>query len=120
MPVLALPEVQETSDLPCDTGSDLEELLKEFSGQPVDFDKVQPGWNSKKDQWAATSNAITARCRVARQWLRDRPEKDIVVVTHGGLLHFLTQDWTGSDKFQGKLCVMRMEGRHGSETSRWE
>ncbi|KAI9672953.1 MAG: hypothetical protein M1817_003117 [Caeruleum heppii] len=45
--IIALPELQETSDLPCDTGSDLDVLTEEFMGKPVDLARVQKGWNSK-------------------------------------------------------------------------
>ena len=81
--VIALPELQETSDLPCDTGSKPEELAKIFDGKPVDLDLVSPGWNSKRMKWAATATAIEKRARDARQWLMARPEKEIVVVSHG-------------------------------------
>lgn len=83
MKVLAMPELQETSDLPCDTGSSPEELAKELDGKPVDLSLVQPGWNNKKMKYAANSRAIESRAREARLWLMSRPEKDIVVVTHG-------------------------------------
>ncbi|KAL9041242.1 MAG: hypothetical protein Q9214_004176 [Letrouitia sp. 1 TL-2023] len=100
--VVALPEIQETSDLPCDTGSDLETLSQEFKDQEaVDLTLVHEGWNSKEGKWLPTSDAIEARCREARRWLEARPEKEIVVVTHGGLLHYLTEDWTESGKFSG-------------------
>lgn len=123
--VIAMPELQETSDLPCDTGSSPEDLAKEFDGKLVDLGLVQPGWNSKKMQWAANARSIEARARAARQWLMNRPEKDIVVVTHGkplctsphtppplipmccililpgGFLHYFTEDWSGSDRFAG-------------------
>ncbi|RMY12133.1 hypothetical protein D0867_07864 [Hortaea werneckii] len=99
--VIAMPELQETSDLPCDTGSSPEDLAKEFDGKPVDLGLVQPGWNSKKMQWAANARSIEARARAARLWLMNRPEKDIVVVTHGGFLHYFTEDWSGSDRFAG-------------------
>ena len=99
--VIALPELQETSDLPCDTGSDLATLHKEFHDQPVDLSLVHTGWNSKTGKWAPDAEAIATRCREARQWLKSRPEKEIVVVTHGGFLHYLTEDWTGSSKFRG-------------------
>lgn len=121
--VIAMPELQETSDLPCDTGSSPEDLAKEFDSKPVDLGLVQPGWNSKKMQWAANARAIEARARAARLWLMNRPEKDIVVVTHGkplctpntppfnfmcciltlpgGFLHYFTEDWSGSDRFAG-------------------
>jgi len=124
--VIAMPELQETSDLPCDTGNSSEDLAREFDGKPVDLGLVQPGWNSKKMQWAANARSIEARARAARLWLMNRPEKDIVVVTHGkppctslpqpphprillhgiltllgGFLHYFTEDWSGSDRFAG-------------------
>ncbi|EKG11514.1 Histidine phosphatase superfamily clade-1 [Macrophomina phaseolina MS6] len=101
--VIALPEVQETSDLPCDTGSDRAELEREFAGQPVDLSRVEDGWNSKKGRWAPTPEAVAERARVARVWLRELAGEDgeVVVVTHGGLLHTFTQDWSGYDKYGG-------------------
>lgn len=81
--VIALPELQETSDLPCDTGSAPEELAKEFADKPVDLGLVKEGWNVKAGKWAATREAIAERAKEAREWLRSRPEQEIVVVTHG-------------------------------------
>ena len=46
--IVALPELQETSDLPCDIGSSPEFLAREFKGKPVDLSLVQPGWESKR------------------------------------------------------------------------
>lgn len=83
--VVGLPELQETSDLPCDTGSSVEELEKEFAGKPVDLSLVTPDWNSKKGTWAPNSQAIEERAMAARKWLMARPEKEIVLVTHGML-----------------------------------
>lgn len=83
--VVGLPELQETSDLPCDTGSSVEELAKEFEGKPVDLSLVMPGWNDKKGRWAPTPQAIEERAMAARKWLMARPEKEIVLVTHGTL-----------------------------------
>lgn len=97
MKIIALPEIQETSDLPCDTGSDIEVLRNVFAGENVDFGKVERGWEGKRGRWAATSEAIERRAREARVWLRERgrcgegEEGDVVVVTHGGFLHFLTE-----------------------------
>lgn len=83
--IIGMPELQETSDLPCDTGSAPEEIAKHFEGKPLDLQLVKPGWNSKRMKWAPTAPAIEKRARDARQWLMARPEKDIVVVTHGML-----------------------------------
>jgi broad specificity phosphatase PhoE len=45
--VVALPEAQETSDLPCDTGSDPDVLKAEFDDLPVDLSLLKEGWNDK-------------------------------------------------------------------------
>jgi Fructose-2,6-bisphosphatase len=45
--VIAWPEVQEASDLNCDTGSDLLDIKAEFEKLPVDFTLVEPGWHIK-------------------------------------------------------------------------
>ncbi|CAK4033454.1 Hypothetical predicted protein [Lecanosticta acicola] len=99
--VIALPELQETSDLPCDTPSPPEQVAKEFAGQPVDLSLVKPGYDSKRGKWAPTSKAIEIRAREARQWFMHRPEKEIVVVTHGGFLHYFTEDWNDNHRFAG-------------------
>ncbi len=103
MKVVALPETQEIGDVPCDTGSDVEVLKKEMEGKPVDLSLVYEGWNSKKGKWAAKADAIEARAKEARLWLKVRPEKEIVVVTHGGFLHFFTEDWADTNKYQGRV-----------------
>lgn len=102
VPCIALPEVQETSDLPCDTGSSIAKLKEMFKDKPVDLTLLPQDWDSKVGKWAPEQEAIERRCRDARQWLKTHDEKAIVVVTHGGLLHYLTEDWAGCEKFQGE------------------
>lgn len=106
----ALPELQENTDLPCDTGSDKEVLEREFANQPIDLSLVQEGWNDKKGPWAPQSDAISERCKAARVWLRELAgENDqVVVVTHGSLLHTLTEDWSDFDKHTGKPSVQNV------------
>ncbi|KAF5639328.1 histidine phosphatase superfamily clade-1 [Fusarium sp. NRRL 52700] len=94
--IVALPEVQEVSDMNCDTGSDLSVIKEEFQQEPVDFGLVEPGWQIKEGKWAPVVGSILERARVARQWLSERPEQEIVVVTHGCFLHFFTDDWVNS------------------------
>ncbi|SLM41064.1 Histidine phosphatase superfamily, clade-1 [Lasallia pustulata] len=98
--IITLPEAQETSDNPCDTGSDVEVLKKEMADKPVDLSLVTEGWNSKKGKWADDAEAIEARAKETRKWLQARPEKEIVLVTHGGFLHYFTGDWSDSVKFE--------------------
>lgn len=54
--IVALPEVQETSDVACDTGTDIEALKKEVQEKelPVDLDLVQADWNSNVG-WVLTA-----------------------------------------------------------------
>ncbi|KAL1976225.1 hypothetical protein VTN31DRAFT_2507 [Thermomyces dupontii] len=101
--LICLPEAQEASDAPCDTGSDPEVLRKEFEGNkiPVDLSLVQDGWNSKTGKWSPTPRALRKRAREVRRWLRSRPEKEIVLVTHGGILHYITEDWEDYSAYQG-------------------
>jgi len=103
VPVILLPELQETSDQPCDTGSTRAELEKEFMGKNVSFGLVVDGWNSKKGKWGSERSMIEERAKIARQWLMARPEKHIAVVTHGGILHHLTEDWIGIDHLAGTV-----------------
>ncbi|KAG4032812.1 hypothetical protein MFRU_006g02760 [Monilinia fructicola] len=110
--ILALPELQETSPLPCDTGSAPAALAAEFAAT-VDLRLVRDGWNTKAGRWESTAPAIEARARDARLWLRElgaRAEKEeegcaedvhIVVVSHGNFLHYITDDWEDSSRFVG-------------------
>ncbi|KAE8149532.1 histidine phosphatase superfamily [Aspergillus avenaceus] len=101
--LILLPEVQEISDVACDTGSDPDVLRKEIeeNGLPVDSSLVYEGWNVKTGRYLPTHDAIRNRAREARRWLKARPEKEIVVVTHGGFLHYFTEDWEDSSQYQG-------------------
>lgn len=111
--IIALPELQETSDLPCDTGSDREKIEEEF-GNKVDLRLVQKGWNDKTSaKYDPAASAIEARALEARVFLRklatdahasaEFKDQDvhIAVVTHGGFLHYFTEDWNGHDRFVG-------------------
>ena len=100
--ILALPEVQETSDLPCDTGSSVNELQQEFRGKPVDLNYLSQTWNRKDGKWSAVREKIIERAKDVREWLQSRKEDHIVVVTHGGFLHYLTEDWSGYNHLSGR------------------
>jgi broad specificity phosphatase PhoE len=45
--VLALPELQEITDLACDTGSELGVIKEQFRELPVDFGFLEDGWHKK-------------------------------------------------------------------------
>lgn len=111
MTVIALPEICETADVPCDTGSDIRVLKEEMGDRPVDLSRVKEGWNVKTGKWAPTADAIDKRAREARQWLKARPEDEIVVVTHGGFLHYFTADWTDFVEAKGAHRRIKIDGR---------
>lgn len=94
MCVIALPEVCETANVPCDTGSDIRVLKEEMEGKAVNLSMVKEGWNSKTGKWAPNADAVEKRAEEARQWLKARPEKEVVLVTHGTFLHYFTEDWS--------------------------
>jgi len=107
--VTALPAIQEVSSLPCDVGSELSKLKPEFEGKGVDFSAVPEGWYEKGplSPYAPEMTKLFARAAAARRWLRELTagkgdDEHVVVVTHGGFLHFLTEDWHGVNLGRGK------------------
>ncbi|KAJ4991958.1 acyl-thioesterase ii [Stagonosporopsis vannaccii] len=95
--IIALPELQETSDLPCDIGSSVVDLEKEFRTKPVDLSLVPHDWTDKVTGiFSPQSSCIAARCRKVRHFLASLRAKNVAVVTHGALLHYLTDDWHGA------------------------
>ncbi|KAH8887670.1 phosphoglycerate mutase [Thozetella sp. PMI_491] len=107
--IIAFPEIQEVSGLPCDTGSSQKRLEAEFEPSQVDFSRLTPDWNDKSPNtpWAPVISKLEARAKKARIWLRSLGaevtdgDAHIVAVTHGGFLHLLTQDWDGMDPTRG-------------------
>lgn len=51
----------------------------------MDFGLVQDGWDSKKGEWAPDELSLATRAGKMRQWLKCRPENEIIVITHGGI-----------------------------------
>lgn len=107
--IIAVPDAQETSDDPCDVGTDLSVLRKVVaeSKWPVDLSLVKDGWNVKAlgTHYSPESKAIAARAREARIFIRQKIRKlieqgdtdpQVALVTHGGFLHYFTDDWEDS------------------------
>jgi broad specificity phosphatase PhoE len=120
--ILALPDAQETTDEPCDTGSD-PTLLSSIAAEnkwPVDLSLIKDGWNVKtmENRYSPHSSAINARVRDTRLLLRQKiremvengdVDAHVVLVTHGGYLHYFTDDWEDSYRYPGT-------GWHNCET----
>jgi broad specificity phosphatase PhoE len=113
--ILALPDAQETSEHPCDCGPNPSDLRRscEEAGWKVDLSLVQKGWNDKRwdGRWAPTARAIKARARDARRTIREKlaemqkhgeDSPQVVLVSHGGFLHYFTEDWEDSGLFSGE------------------
>lgn len=47
----------------------------------------------QKGLYEDSLQAVEVRAAELRKWLWRRPEKEIVLVTHGAFLHYLTEDW---------------------------
>lgn len=90
--LVALPELQELSGNPCDTGSSLAELLTEFREHPLDLSLVPHDWDSKDRLWSPTEVRTLARMARARTWLRERPESNIIAVGHAHCMQLLVRD----------------------------
>ncbi|KAK6392266.1 hypothetical protein LTR65_003722 [Meristemomyces frigidus] len=100
--VICLPQAQECNNLPCDTGSSKEELEAHPEFADFDFSTLTPDWTSKKGFYAPDSQSVLNRARWIRQWLRDRPEKEIVLVAHGDVLRQITAGPDGSSTYMWK------------------
>ncbi|KAF2830295.1 phosphoglycerate mutase-like protein [Ophiobolus disseminans] len=117
------PSLQEVGDMGSDTGiadtaDDFKGLLPDlFAEDDLDFDigkvdaaLVTKGWNSNQGYFAYEKPAISKRAADFRNWLFQRPEAQVVLVTHGAIAHFLTEDWDVEDPMLGtayKNCEHR-------------
>jgi len=88
--IVALPMAEEASDAPCDTGSEVEVLQQEFP--KVDFDHLSYGWFIHEGEYATDPVSLNSRAAKLRQFIRDRPEREVVLVSHGFFNHYLTGD----------------------------
>ena len=59
----------------------------------------------QQGRWASTVTAVQGRATWARQWLKLRPEKEIVLISHGCFLHYLTDDWVNAANPQGAAPI---------------
>ncbi|KAG9700865.1 phosphoglycerate mutase family protein, partial [Aureobasidium melanogenum] len=105
--VVLQPMAQEMNAYPCDIGTDRDELERQVKARElwdtelsvpsnkIDFNVVEEGWNVKEGKWAPDRASVQKRAAKLRSWLFGRKEDVVVVVSHGGFLHALTEDWSG-------------------------
>ncbi|KAH8696896.1 histidine phosphatase superfamily [Phaeosphaeriaceae sp. PMI808] len=89
------PDLQERSALPCDTGSERYALEKQFLN--LDLERLGNDWPTKAGLYAADDDPVALRAARARKKLEElsatlagNERKDIVVVTHGVFMKFLS------------------------------
>jgi len=110
----------ENTDKPCDTGSPISTMAKEFPD--FDFSTVDPLYPDKtsnllSNPYAFTRKAILARGQTCLQALYSRPEKVIAVVSHSGIMRgavcqrrFFNADWRVFDYDQEAIKASREKG----------
>lgn len=105
MKIITLPEAQEATDVPSDTGNPPSTLMKEF-GDQVDYSNLSDDWYVKDGRNATDRLSLFARAKALRWWVRERPENEIVVLTHGYFAHFITGniDENGEQIGEQDLC----------------
>lgn len=91
------PDLQAHSARPCDTGSDISKLRSKFDYLPWDVLAFDPTFPSKEGLYATDAHALEQRGLRVRHLLQQRFKElegsrrsDIVVVTHGGFMKFIT------------------------------
>ena len=94
--ILAMPHLQETTENPCDTGSTLE-LLKKQYGEHVEFNEMfftSNDWLMKSGTCFANDNILLSRrSEFVRNVILQQTDDEIIVVTHGDFSHFLVNRW---------------------------
>lgn len=103
VPLVLDPDLQAHSARPCDTGSDIAALQEIF--HEVSFQKLDKDWHIKQGVYAPDEESLHKRAHNVRQRLieqfselaqlskgQNNHRRDIVIVSHGGLLTLLMQD----------------------------
>ncbi|KAI5358953.1 putative histidine phosphatase superfamily, clade-1 [Septoria linicola] len=88
--ILLMPQAQESSLEPMDTGSTKPELEQTF-GDLIDTPRLElfPYWNRNIGRFDGNASSLIERATALRAVLRSRPEKNIVLVSHGTFAHFI-------------------------------
>lgn len=81
---LCCAEWQENSAKPCDTGTSISVMKKEWP--QFDWSTVDPVYPAKTGLYEFSKRGLRERGIAARKWLRNRPEKVIAVVSHSGFM----------------------------------
>jgi broad specificity phosphatase PhoE len=91
--ILALPLAQEAPAEPANTPSGIKRLQEEY-GDIVNFERCMElsDYDSKTGTFAPDNHSLEGRAQALRRFLTDRDEEEIVVVSHGQFLHYVSRD----------------------------
>lgn len=91
--ILALPLSQEAPAEPANTPSSIKRLQQEYD-DIVNFERCYElsDYDSKSGTFAPDNKSLESRAVALRNFLRDRKEEEIVVVSHGQFLHYVSRD----------------------------
>lgn len=117
-PIILRPEWQENSAKPCDTGSPIPQVSKEFP--EVDWSSVDPLYPSKTGLYAFTRQGLKQRGIEAKKWLKARPEKVIAVVSHSGFLRVGVSSCRYENADFRIFEFAEGDGEEGLELVEWE
>lgn len=87
LPLLLLPQAQETSSKEADTGTELWKLQREFGQHRVDSAilEKEEGWKSNAGEYATDSASIHEKAKQVREWMKKQKCENLLLVTHGGV-----------------------------------
>ncbi|CAO1627556.1 unnamed protein product [Sympodiomycopsis kandeliae] len=105
--VICLPQLQECNAYPCDTGSPRAQLEADPEIQGFNLELLTPDWTSKQGQYAADEQTLNARAQWVRQFVRSRPEKNILLVGHGDIIRRITGGPLGNSTHAWKNAEVR-------------
>ncbi|KAF3942426.1 hypothetical protein ABW19_dt0205428 [Dactylella cylindrospora] len=108
--IISNPLFQETGEWLCDIGSTVPDLREYFSGVKrfplIDFSAVEKNevWPMKPADSIFAPGNVEERARLVREYffyLTETTGGEVVLVTHGGFLHYLTEDWEDYNEVHG-------------------
>ncbi|KAI5247626.1 phosphoglycerate mutase-like protein [Aureobasidium subglaciale] len=94
--IMLMPLAQESSNEPMDTGSEVSEIKNMF-GDLVDEHRITdvfPHWTSNCGRFDEDPEVMIERATMLRLFVRDREEKNVVLVSHGTFAHAITGNFS--------------------------
>ncbi|KAF4636096.1 hypothetical protein G7Y89_g1998 [Cudoniella acicularis] len=111
VPVILRPEWQENSAKPCDTGTEISAMQKEWP--QFDWSAVDPKYPSKTGLYEFSQVGLTNRGIAAREWLRSRPEQGVSYKKYDNADFRIFDFAEGDEEIGGKLVEWDLTEKKG-------